>query len=596
MHLNIHEKYQLLVAVLKTAIDAAKQNDKPELKRLEELKKTMEQALVTSELKGLNAHSKTKNTAEDSLKTTYQLAKKELNALLGKLNSKIDVEKLLKPSEKTYKKIKEGKRTAFSFADIVAHVQKQLMDALNLQLNDEVSSDLESSSQEEKPSSSGSAQLRAKYEQQRPRKFSFYKNVPALNIAVASSSKTKPSLLSPHSPRPLQEDNLTTYFDDFFACDSEKTSQFVIALATQGYSWGIQALNAASDKEHHDIAKTLFENLSEPELVHVFAEVFKLDPYEKWCRGNQLIYTLLQQYMAQPSLKEYRKLVWDTVFMLRPAIDKISIKQRDSIQFTAKNFSAAQQDINALQHAFTSAVKQILAPENIPPLMQEIIKCAYYDLLSRSEVKRDYGTLMRTLMTPFVLRFICPLILAEAEKNLTLDNLNTLGAINLQTENNTLCEEKLIALKTWYKTISTAIQALNSPLKNTNEKQSKPQAIWIDQQLEEQSLATAMFEAVTQDEALRIELYTAIEKGLQLKPISSITPTYDDSKIPSFNRPDVIEKLSELFLTEKFSGVIVRKDGAVLSPRKEDKISIFSIFKPEPSPRNDSEAPINSPR
>lgn len=491
------------------------------------------------------------------------------------------------------------------------------MDALNLQHNYETSSSelktkapkeslhgrrrsntessipqlstLNSSLIEEKPSSSSSTQLRGEYGQKRSRNLSFYK-VPLLNT-TASSSNAK------QSPRSARPDNLETYFDDLFACDSEKASQFVIALTTRGYSWGIPVLNAASSKDHVDIAKTLFENLSPKKLISVFAEVFKLDTQEKWCRGNQLIYTLLQQYIAQPSLKDYKKSVWDAVFMLRQPIDKISIKQRDSIQFTAKSFSAEQQDINALQQAFAFTVKQILAPQNIPPLMQEIIKCAYHDLVNRSDIKRDYGTLMRTLMTPFVLRFISPIIIMEAEQNLTLDNLNTLGVINLQTEDKGLCEQKLTTLKTWYKTIITAIQALNSPLKNTNEKQSKPNGTWIDQQLGQQSLATEMFDTVTQDELFRIELYEAIEKGLQLEPISSVTPTYDDSQIPSL-KPAIIELLSELLMTEEFSGLTFRKDGAVTSPRKEGKASVFSVFAVGPTTptANDLDASLNSPR
>ncbi|MDR3504520.1 MAG: hypothetical protein P4L79_18280 [Legionella sp.] len=623
MHLNIHEKYQLLVAIIKTATDAAKQNDKPELKRLEELKKLVDVTLVTNELKAVNPNIKAKSSSEESLKTTYAQVKKELVALLSKLDSKVDFEKLFKPSEKTYKQIKESKGVEFSFADVVAHVQQKLMDVLNLQINYEASSSssselkakapketqhgrrrsntessipqisaLSSSPKEEKPNSSSSAQLRGEYEQQRSRNLSFYK-VPSLNTAVASSSNAK----SPRAQQVLTENNLEIYFDELFDSDREKASQFVIALATREYSWGIPALNAASNKNHLDITKTLFENLDETQLIFVFTELLKLEHQQSWCRGNQLIYTLLQHYLAHPNFNDYKKSIWNTVFTLKQPLDKINIKQRSSLLFRPESFAAKQGDIDTLQKAFASVVKQILNPQNFPPLMREIIKCAYHDLVNRNDMG-SHDSMMRTLMVFIVLRFINPIILIEAKHHLTLENLNAIGVINLQSEDKDLCNEKLINLQTWYvHTLASAIQAITAPLMQTNGKKATQGSSWIEQQLDKQSLASAMFNIVAHDESFRMELYGAIEESLQLQQISSITPTHNDNKIAPLDSSAAIQQLSELLMTEEFSGLQHRRNGNVITPRKEGKASIFSVFATEPtSPRGDSSTELNSPR
>ncbi len=622
MHLNIHEKYQLLVAIIKTATEAAKHDDKLELTRLEELKKLIDITLVTNELKAINLNSKVKGSSEESLKTIYAQVKKELIALFSKSNTKFDFEKLFKPSEKTFKKIKEHKGTEFSFADIVVHVQTQLMEALNFPSTYDASSSalktkaskevqhsrrrsntessipqiaaLSSLLKEEKPNSTSSAQLRGEYSQQRSRNLSFYK-VPSLNSAAASSSNAK---LSPRAPQVLAEDSLETYFEELFDSNREKAAQFVIALATREYSWGIPALNAASNKYHLDITKTLFENLSEPELIFVFAELFKLEHQQSWCRGNQLIYTLLQHYLAHPSFNEYKKLIWDTVFTLKQPLDKINIKQRASLMFKPESFSAEQGDIEVLQKAFASVVKQILNPQNFPPLMQEIIKCAYRDLVNRNDITGNHDSLMRTLMVFIVLRFINPIILTEAKQHLTLENLNSIGVFNLKSEGEDRCNEKLINLQTWYvHTLISAIQAITAPLIQTNGKEPAPGSSWVEQQLDKQSLASAMFNSVSHDESFRMELYGAIEENLQLPQISSVTPTHNDSKIAPLDASVAIQQLSELLMTEEFSGLQRRRNGNVITPRKEGKASVFSIFATEPtSPRDDSSTPISSPR
>lgn len=623
MHLNIHEKYQLLVVILKTATDAAKQNDKLDLKRLEELKKLVDTALVTNELKAINLNGKAKSPSDELLKTTYDQVKKELLTLLGKSSSKIDFEKLFKPSEKTYKQIKESKGVEFSFTDVVAHVQQKLMELFNLQPNYEASSsssselktktpketqhgrrrsNTESSipqisalsplPKEEKPSSSSGAQLRSEYGQQRPRNLSFYK-VPSLNTNVASSSNAK----SPRTPQVLTEDTLETYFDELFDSDKEKAAQFVIALATREYSWGIPALNAASNKNHLDITKTLFENLDEPKLIFVFTELLKLEHQQSWCRGNQLIYTLLQHYLAHPSFNDYKKSIWDIVFTLKQPFDKINIKQRSSLLFKPESFSAEQGDIEALQKAFASVIKEILNPKNFPPLMQEIIKCAYHDLASRNDITDSHDSLMRTLMVFIVLRFINPSILMEAKHHLTLENLNTIGVFNLQAEGKDLCNEKLINLQTWYvHTLVPAIQAITAPLAQSNGKKPTQGTSWIEQQLDQQSLASAMFNSVAHDESFRKQLYGAIEESLQLQQISSITPSHNDNKIAPLDASVAIQQLSELLMTEEFSGLQCRRNGNVITPRKEGKASIFSLFATDPTaPKDGSGTPINPP-
>lgn len=616
MHLNIHEKYQLLVAIIKTATDAAKQNDKLELKRLETLKKLVDVAQITSEL-----NSKSKSSSEESLKTTYTQVKKELITLLSKLNSKVDFEKLFKPSEKTFKQIKESKGIQFSFADIVAYVQKQLIDALNVQNNYEASSSssselktktpkkaqhgrqrsftessipqipvLDISPKEKKPGSSNSAQLREEYAQQRPRNISFYK-VPSLNISVASSSNAKQS---PLSPRPSQiEDNLETYFDDLFACDREKASQFVIALATREYSWGIRALNAASDKRHLDITKTLFENLSESELMHVFVELFKLEYKSTWCRGNQLIYTLLQHYFAQPSMNDFKKFIWNTVFTLNQLFAKINLHPSLDDKFKPASFSAEQKDIEALQQSFTSVLTQLLDPQNFPPLMQEIIKRGYHDLVNRNDITNN-DSVIRSLISFIALRFINAIIQIEAREYLTLDNLNALGIINLQTDEKEFFDGKLLNLQIWYiHVFSSALQGIAAPLVSVE--QSKQQASRVEQKLEQQSLASALFNSVVHNEDFRMSLYAAVKDGLQLQLLEGITPTHNDNKIVSLNYSATIKQLSELLMTEEFSGLTFRKDGAVTSPRKEEKTSIFSLFTTEPtSPKDSSSTPIHS--
>jgi hypothetical protein len=151
-------------------------------------------------------------------------------------------------------------------------------------------------------------------------------------LAGGISTGKIPRLLIPKIPQ--DDDSFELYFNHLFACDSGITTQFVLSLVRpkdkMKFSWGIRVLNEASGKSNQQIATVLLDHLSDPELLAVFAELFRMEATDSWCRGNKLISLLIQHYLGQEDRKEYKKMVWGAVFALSDSLSKIDRNQCES--------------------------------------------------------------------------------------------------------------------------------------------------------------------------------------------------------------------------------------------------------------------------
>lgn len=607
------QKYQLLASILDSAIDAASQPEKngssQDLKALRSSEALAKLEQMATELEDSLHANKSQTDLKKAFKSAYKKIKNELSILLvslfkGQMTSK-KLAQFLKPGEKECKQIKEDKGAEFSFDDLIASVRTKFTKSLETDTSraetsasplikaskarvhtrqrshtegnisssaplffkttatEQSSGNNPAPTTEKKP---GPSDLRMAYQKQ-PRKLSFYH----------SSSLSSPQ--SPRSPRMFSKDNLEAYFDNLFACDPEAATRFVIALAKQDDPWGIQVLNAASGKQHLHITDALFAQLKEQELMRVFTELFKLENQQSWCRSNQLMYTLLQKYLASSDFQDYKHSIWQAVFSLQKPMARVRIKQRASMAFKPESYTAEQKDIEALQTAFKTLLTQILAPQKFPSPMKKIIQCAYHDLVMRTDIKHEHDTQIRTIMVFIILRFINPTILEEASRHLTLEKLDALGIINLQQDDESLCAQKLQTLKTWFmNTLIPAIQSLTAPLAVSGNKEPIANTTLTEHQLDDQTLASALFNGITQDESVRASLYGVIQSDLQLPPADSVTPNHNDAQIPKLDPSKALKQLDELLQAEEFSGLKFRQDGIVTTPRGDTKPSVKSIF------------------
>lgn len=611
MHFSASHQYQLLTAMIDRTIQLAKKNNlETAINLLESLKKSTEMLHLAELATELSPSSKTKGSLEKVFKKTYKEIQKtlseQLTTILGVSIEAKKLAKALKPSEKEWKQLNNG--TAIDVPLLDAYVDKKLLPLLAASSKIATSScalppnypgsqafSTESSQPESKTqgtvaipqillplpksTTSSSSELRADYK--RSRGLSFHPQIP-LDAQLATK-------LSPRSPRafptPAQENSVEAYFELLFTNDAEKAAQFVLALTQdkEKFTWGIQVLNAASDKSHREIAETLSNNLSEQDLLAVFAELFRLEKQQNWCRGNQLIFTLLQHYLTSEKALSFREFVWSTLFSLAQPLSKIKLKQRSSMLFKPESFAAEQQDIDELQHAFAAVLKQVLFPKNFPPLMQEIIRQAYFALMQRDDLHNEADIQMRTLMVFIVLRFINPIIFAEANCRLNTNNLSCTDNSSIDT------------LQIWYKhTLISAIQSLTAPYSEVENKEPVQESAHVEKLLDRETLHEAIFSQVTQNQALRTTLFGMVKTELKLDELSVLNPSHNDTHIPRLDEADAINTLSEMLKSEKFSGLSFKPNGSV-TPGRHGKPSIVSFFEPAPDLTATSSASSHTP-
>ena len=356
----------------------------------------------------------------------------------------------------------------------------------------------------------------------------------------------------------LQSHNtLEGYFNDLFACDEERASQFVLSLVRTKdktkFSWGIQVLNEASNKNNKQIADVLINNLSESELLNVFDELLKGEASDTWCRGNKLLPILIQHYMAKEECRKFKDFLWTSLFSLAKPISNIQVQQRVSMVMTPDSFTAETGDIISLQKEFSAVMKNMLDPKKLPPLMQKLLCLAYSNLAQRKDVHNKNNNHMRVFLGFILLRFINPIVQQEANGYSMDQNL-----------------------KMWYmKILPAAIQSLSSPLNNTNTTPDK-----------EKTLQEEIFDPVTKNTSLRTELFGIIRTGFNLVDPSDEEDAEQHSRTQSLvdlDIPACIRELNDLLKAEEFSGLSFKSNGSV-TPRRDDlKPSIMSFLPHAPS-------------
>lgn len=336
---------------------------------------------------------------------------------------------------------------------------------------------------------------------------------------------------------PENELSLTAYFNDLFSCDSEKATLFVLSLVrpknTKNYSWGVRVLNEACDKNNKQIAAVLMNHLSETELLKVYDELLREEKDDTWCRGNKLLFLLIQQFLASGESKEFKERIWSTLLTLSDSFCTIKVKQRESMALTPDSFKAEQSDIEALQSNFMKAINVILSPKQFPSFMQSVFNLCYSDLVRRDVDNTTEEEHLRKFIGFILLRFINPIIYEEAQ-HLTDPNL-----------------------KMWLlKILPVAIQSLASPL---NSKVTSAE--------DNETLQDVIFEPITKSMKHRKEIYRMVAKELNLGSIVAMPHNTEIQETPPLDVLTCISQLNDM-LQEQFSGLSFKSNG-IITPRKE---------------------------
>ncbi|MCC5792613.1 MAG: hypothetical protein JJT82_08425 [Legionellaceae bacterium] len=352
-----------------------------------------------------------------------------------------------------------------------------------------------------------------------------------------------------------KKDSLESFFNDLFSNDSEKTTQFILALVRNSspaqLCWGVQVLNQACGKTNKQIAEVLLKHLSDTELATVFEVLFKEEQEENWCRGNTLLAILIQQFLAQPERKEFKETIWKHIASLAEPMSNIKLQQRKSMPMMLEGFTGEPTDFTVLQTRFSESLQQILAPADFPPLMQTILQLAYADLRRRAPSDSETAPVMRKWLGFLLLRFLNPIIMEAASAHLHDDTL-----------------------KMWYcNLLMPAIQTLASPLVT-------------GQPSDNRSLQGMVFTPITKNADYRRVLFERFQTELCL--VEKVVETVDAQPQPILDIPQCIQDLSEILKREEFSGLKFKPDGSVTTPRKKEvKQHVLVFF--EPSPGKDSD-------
>ena len=370
--------------------------------------------------------------------------------------------------------------------------------------------------------------------------------IPKVTSARATSAVPKASISI--SDIIQRENTLERFFNDLFACDTEKATQFVLSLVRNKdinkFSWAIRVLNEAFDKTNKQIADVLINNLTQTELMSVFDVLFREEKSDSWCRGNNLLPGLIQQYMAHNDAREFKDFIWNALFPLEKPISCIKVAQENSLEMIPDRFTAKPGDITLVQEKFSVVMMNMLSPKNFPPLVQKILCLAYLDLLQREDINNDDNNRMRTFLGFILLRFINPIIYQEAKSHAMDENL-----------------------KIWFlKILPTAVQSLSSLL---NLKTPSPD--------EEITLQDAMFSPITKDRNFREQLFSMISKELALDDVSK-EKRPDPLSSGTLDIPASIKELGDMLKVD-FSGLSFKTNGSVITPRRdEQKPHVTSFF------------------
>ncbi|ASQ45127.1 hypothetical protein [Legionella clemsonensis] len=383
----------------------------------------------------------------------------------------------------------------------------------------------------------------------RERTISFYRQPPLDKLHSGATSSTK------IVTKKEQSNTFESFFNDLLTSDREKATQFILSLVRakipKQYAWGVRALDLGADKNNSEIAKLLLEKLSHSEMLSLLKHLLSQESLSTWCRGNRLLYQLIQQFFEQKEGKDFRDLVWKELFSLNPFITKIKVMQRASIQGKPDNFDAGQTDIQALQSQFKEVLKNIIAlllTEKFPPLMKEFLKLAYIDLASKST---DANEVRRSFMAFILLRFVNASIIHRAM----------------------LIPEQY--QKMWYQNILPgAIQSLCSSVTSMREGESGKRDLQIE-----------VFDPITKDLDYRKELYNLIFEDLEQN-------LPEKQELPIEPIPEVsLTELNEMLKNPEFSGLHFKKTGLVVSPRREEpKVNVQTLFGSSKENRDENSA------
>lgn len=407
----------------------------------------------------------------------------------------------------------------------------------------------------------------------RKRGISFYTPAP-------SSSEVPRLRLPEQVTKDVSETSLVAYFTHLLNCDQEKTAEFVIALIEDlpQLAWGVQVLNAASNKKTSKIAEILMQRLHPQrleELANIFSELFKLEKKTEWCRGNQLFYTLKDCYFKTEEVTLFSANLWSTLFSLQALTTCIKVKNRESLAWLPVSFSAELEHIAILQNGFKEVLKKLISPDSFPPLMKQIIKEAYFALMNRSDFSSAEAD--TAFMSFVLLRFINSLLLSEVSQQPS-------GSFQMW------CTKIFIP----------ALQSLVSPIvispvtnANTSASSSATLEEKIEKELGDEKLYEVLFGSIISDTQFRAELLTCIKSGLGLDQIVTSKPTYDDTQVPFLDEKQTIVQLNDL-LVRKYSGYHFKSNGNVTPGRNLTRPSARSVFSEDSDSEDSNSANANS--
>jgi hypothetical protein len=548
------QKYDLLITSLKATITLAEENQDDDAKK------------ILMALKQLAQDKLLKLLSEKSFKSAYKAVLKEVREqLCAFFNVEISEKKLSKLFKKgdkqwnkahksahiNFQKFAEHVNTTFSqmfmptlMSQVIAELKAQLPSRRSLVLSEgsQLSPEPEQRSPEKKKRVLSSSHNEDKNKEN--------KGFTGL-IKTLSGRSIKASM---SSPQPINisiqdTDSLEVFFNKLFDGNEEYAEKSVISLIKENahlkdqneLRWGLSILNIACNAKS---AQTLIHHLSQEELLIVFKQLWNAEETASfWRETNNLLSKLMSSYIESSLFKKYKTVLIGIAKSFVTLTSQITVQTEGS---TIVKFSASKETITSLHTLLRSTLSTMLAPKQFPPIMQEIFKIAYADLLSRSTSHSDQqNTPLQELLRAITLHILNPIMYAATtrgtEKVPTIWQTILMKTTQLAIGPNTTPHQEQLILENEGKRV---------------EKTLGRDAPFIQ----------VFFGAIINDKEFKKELTDTWENELNTYTNTNTKSDLEHKRLPLL---DVKETIEHLKIHLENNGLFTFKtDGHVVSPRK----------------------------